>query len=40
MHHRETLLLEALGKALDSVTPGDARGFFGHYGYRIPGQPL
>ena len=33
-------LIEALGWALDAVTAGDARGFFGHCGYRLPGQLL
>jgi hypothetical protein len=38
-------LLEAIGRALvgralDAVTAQDARGFFEHCGYRLPGQPL
>jgi transposase len=33
-------LLEAMGRALDAVTPQDARGFFEHCGYRLPGQAL
>jgi transposase/transposase-like protein len=33
-------LMEALGRALDAVTPEDVRGFFGHCGYRRAGQPL
>lgn len=27
-------LIEAMGRALDAVTAGDARGFFEHAGYR------
>jgi len=27
-------LIEAMGRALDAVTSGDARGFFSHCGYR------
>ena len=33
-------LVEAMGRALDAVTAQDARGFFGHCGYRSVGQPL
>ncbi len=33
-------LVEAMGRALDTVTPQDARGFFEHCGYRSPAQPL
>ncbi len=33
-------LIEALGRALDAVTAQDARGFFGHYGYRTAVQLL
>ena len=33
-------LVEAMGRALDAVTVQDARGFFGHCGYRSMGQPL
>ncbi len=33
-------LIEAMGGALDAITPRDARGFFEHCGYRAPGQPL
>ena len=33
-------LIEALGRALDAVTAQDARGFFGHCGYRRAGQLL
>ena len=28
-------LVEAMGRALDAITPGDARGFFGHCGYAV-----
>jgi transposase len=31
-------LVEAIGEALDAVTAQDARGFFGHCGYRALGQ--
>ncbi len=34
------VLIEALGRALDAVTAQDARGFFGHCGYRPAGQLL
>jgi len=27
-------LIEAMGRALEAVTAQDARGFFGHCGYR------
>ncbi len=33
-------LIEAMGRALDAVTDRDARGFFGHCGYRTVDQPL
>lgn len=33
-------LVQAMGRALDSVSARDARGFFGHCGYRSVGQPL
>jgi transposase len=33
-------LVEAMGKALDAVTVGDARGFFEHCGYRAMAQPF
>ena len=33
-------LVEAMGRALDAITVGDARGFFGHCGYRAPVQTL
>ena len=33
-------LIEAMGKALDAVSARDARGFFGHSGYRATGQPF
>ena len=33
-------LVEAMGRALDALTPRDARGFFGHCGYRPADQPL
>ena len=36
---RETLV-GAMGRALDAVTVQDARGFFRHCGYRLPGQRL
>jgi transposase len=31
-------LVEAIGKALDTITVRDARGFFEHCGYRVSGQ--
>jgi transposase len=31
-------LVEAIGQALDAVTPEDARGWFGHCGYELRGQ--
>lgn len=31
-------LIEAMGRALEMITPWDARGFFGHCGYRVLGQ--
>jgi transposase len=33
-------LVEAMGRALDAVSAQDARGFFGHCGYRSVDQPL
>ena len=33
-------LVEAMGQALDELTPRDVRGFFGHCGYRTVDQPL
>jgi transposase len=33
-------LVEAMGRALDAITVGDTRGFFGHCGYRASVQPL
>ena len=33
-------LVEAMGRALDAVSAQDARGFFGHCGYRLVDQPL
>jgi len=33
-------LIEAMGRALSAVTAQDARGFFGHCGYRSMGQLL
>jgi len=33
-------LVEAIGKALDTVTARDARGFLEHCGYRALGQPF
>jgi len=33
-------LIEAMGRALDAVTARDARGFFGHCGYRAMDQLL
>ena len=33
-------LLEAMGGALEAVTPQDARGFFEHRGYRAKAQLL
>ncbi len=35
-----TLVRVAMGRALDAVSAQDARGFFGHCGYRSVGQPL
>jgi transposase len=34
------LLIEAMGRALVTITPRDAKGFFEHCGYRSLGQPL
>ena len=31
---REALLIEAMGRALSAITAPEARGFFGHCGYR------
>jgi transposase len=33
-------LVEAMGRTLEAVRVSDARGFFGHRGYRTPGQLL
>jgi transposase len=33
-------LIEAIGRALEAITSPDARGFFGHCGYRVLGQRL
>ena len=33
-------LVEAMSRALDAITPWDAKGFFGHCGYRLLGQRL
>ena len=33
-------LVEAMGRALDAITPWDTKGFFEHCGYRLPVQPL
>jgi len=33
-------LIEAMGGALAAITAQDARGFFGHCGYRSMGQLL
>jgi transposase len=33
-------LIEAIGRALEAITSRDARGFFGHCGYRVLGQRL
>ena len=33
-------LIEAMGRALDEVTAGDARGFFEHRGYRVAAHLL
>ena len=33
-------LVEAMGRALDAISVGDARGFFGHCGYGAPVQSL
>lgn len=38
--HTRGALVEAMGRALDAVTEQDARGFFGHCGYRAVDQPL
>ena len=32
-------LIEAIGQALEAITPGDAKGWFGHSGYAM-GQSL
>lgn len=34
------ILMEEMGRALETVTVRDARGFFEHCGYRLPCQPL
>jgi transposase len=31
-------LVEAMGRAISTVTPRDAEGFFEHRGYRLPAQ--
>jgi transposase len=31
-------LIEAMGRALDAITPRDAKGFFEYCGYRLPVQ--
>ncbi len=36
---RGSLLVEAIGRALDAVTARDARGWFGHCGYPLGAQP-
>ncbi len=33
-------LVDAMGVALDSISAGDALGFFSHCGYRASVQPL
>ena len=33
-------LIEAMGRALEAITPQDAEGFIRHCGYRSPGQLL
>ena len=33
-------LVESMGVALDAITGQDARGFFGHCGYRLSAQTL
>ncbi len=33
-------LIEVMGRALEAVSAGDARGFFGHCGYSSMGQLL
>jgi transposase len=33
-------LIEAIGRALEAITSRDARGFFGHCGYRVLDQRL
>jgi transposase len=33
-------LVEAIGRALDAITPKDARGWFAHCGYALRGQLL
>ena len=37
---RREALVEAIGVALATITARDARGFFGHCGYRVPDQSL
>ena len=36
---RRAVLVEAIGRALDAVSAEDARGWFGHCGYRPVAQP-
>ena len=36
--HTKEALVEAIGRALDAITPEDARGWFGHCGYALRGQ--
>lgn len=33
-------LVEAMGRALEAITPGDALGWFGHCGYTLSDQSL
>jgi hypothetical protein len=33
-------LVEAIGRALDAITPEDIRGFYADCGYRLPLQSL
>jgi transposase len=33
-------MIEAMGRALDAITPQDARGFFEHCGYQLLVQSL
>jgi hypothetical protein len=32
--------VEAIGRALDAITPDDVLGWFGHCGYFLPDQSL